>query len=216
MSAVAVASEPVAVPLVVSAGPSADTSDHPAYRPASQPAPPAAASEARAAAASQAPLEIVGSVLDRSEPVSRGTPQVAGTGPVRYRKPIEAPISDPFRPPSNPYGPGNRGVEFASTPGQTISAMADGLVTFAGQVGGSLHVVVLHADGLRTSYSYLVEVLVAMGQRVAAGAAVGRTAGRVHVGARRGEVYIDPARLWAPRRAARLVPDDLGRPLGRP
>ena len=74
-----------------------------------------------------------------------------GPTPVVYRVPVDAPVVDPFRPPATPYGPGNRGVDFATTAGQPVLAMADGVVVFAGQVGGTLHVVLLHADGVRTS-----------------------------------------------------------------
>lgn len=149
-------------------------------------------------------------------PTGPSAPAPEAGGVVAYRKPIDAPISDPFRPPATRYGPGNRGVEFATSPGQVIVAMADGRVVFAGQVGGTLHVVVLHADGIRTSYSYLAEILVQKGQVVQAATPVGRTGTRVHVGARRGDVYIDPAALWSARRlVARLVPDDPERPLGQ-
>src|SRR3954468_14948134 len=77
-----------------------------------------------------------------------------------YIPPVDGPIVDPFRPPSTPYGPGNRGVDFAPEPGSAVRAAADGRVVFAGQVGGSLHVVVLHPDGLRTSYSFLRSIAV--------------------------------------------------------
>ncbi len=151
-----------------------------------------------------------------------GPASLSGTppGPTRvvYRVPVDAPVVDPFRPPATPYGPGNRGVDFATTVGQPVLAMADGVVVFAGQVGGSLHVVLLHADGVRTSYSFLAVVLVAVGQHVVSGTPVGQAGDDVHVGARVGDGYIDPALLWAAdrRRAVRahLVPDDPARPLG--
>jgi len=54
-----------------------------------------------------------------------------------------------------------------------VRAAADGEVTFAGQVGGSHHVVVLHADGLRTSYSFLDTVAVHRGDHVVQGDVVG-------------------------------------------
>jgi murein DD-endopeptidase MepM/ murein hydrolase activator NlpD len=140
---------------------------------------------------------------------------VAGaTTRVHYEPPVDAPIVDPFRPPPGPYAPGNRGIEYRTVPGTTVRSSADGRVTFAGAVAGSRHVTVLHADGIRTSYSYLARVLVARGEAVALGEPVGVTGRRLHVGARRGDTYIDPASLWArgpPR--VRLVPLDGG---GRP
>src|SRR5258708_10037298 len=38
-------------------------------------------------------------------------------GSVVYTPPVDAPIGDPFRPPSTPYGPGNRGIEYATPAG---------------------------------------------------------------------------------------------------
>ena len=138
---------------------------------------------------------------------------VAGADEIRYRAPVQAPVVDPYRAPAHRYGPGNRGVDYGTEPGQLVGAAADGEVVFAGQVGGSLHVVVLHADGVRTSLSFLAEVLVVRGQTVAGGEPVGRAGSRLHFGARRGEEYIDPGELLrGPPVRARLVPDN-GRPL---
>ena len=136
---------------------------------------------------------------------------VAGTrpdDPWPYRWPVLAPVVDPFRPPSTPYGPGNRGVEMATTPGQTVVAAREGRVTFAGPVAGSLYVTVLHPDGVRTSYAYLASITVTRGQVVAAGQPLGTTGSRFHVGARIGDAYVDPAILFGGRGAGRvwLVP----------
>src|SRR4051812_34972384 len=86
--------------------------------------------------------------------VGRALPAAAATGPapVVYEPPVDAPVVDPFRPPPQPWAAGNRGVDFGTTAGQPVTAAADGEVVFAGNVGGSLHVVILHADGIRTSY----------------------------------------------------------------
>ena len=70
------------------------------------------------------------------------------------------------------------------------------MVSFAGPVAGSLHVTVTHPDGIRTSYSFLLSVAVRAGAEVARGTVVGRAGARLHVGARRGTTYIDPASLW--------------------
>ncbi len=77
-----------------------------------------------------------------------------------------------------------------------MSAAADGLVVFAGPVAGGLHVTVLHADGVRTSYSFLAAIRVRQGDAVHGGDTVGVAAALLHVGARRGDTYIDPASLW--------------------
>lgn len=120
-----------------------------------------------------------------------------------YRPPVDAPVIDPFRPPLTPYGPGNRGLEYATVPGTSVHAAADGVVVFAGAVAGGLHVTVLHGDGVRTTYSFLAAIRVGQRQTVKAGDVVGVAAARLHVGARRGDTYIDPASLW-------------GRPVGPP
>ena len=127
---------------------------------------------------------------------------------VRYQPPVPAPVVDPFRPPSSPFGPGNRGVDYATVPGTVVGAAAPGEVVFAGPVGGSLHVVVLHGDGLRTSYSFLVAVSVRRGQRVEAGQEVGRAGPSLHFGVRRGDAYLDPMTLFGTAGApVHLVPD---------
>src|SRR5438128_2186648 len=72
-------------------------------------------------------------------------PPPAGSGVV-YQPPVAAPVVDGFRAPATPFGPGNRGIDYATAPGTPIGAIADGVVVFAGPVAGSLHVTVLHAD----------------------------------------------------------------------
>lgn len=113
-----------------------------------------------------------------------------------YQPPVLAPVIDPFRPPSTPYGPGNRGIEYSTEAGTPVVAAASGMVTFAGAVAGSLHVTVRHADGIRTSYSFLAAIRVRLGEEVAGGQVVGVAGTRLHVGARHDDVYLDPASLW--------------------
>jgi hypothetical protein len=62
---------------------------------------------------------------------------------------------------------------------------------------------------LRATYGGLRSASVAVGDAVVTGAIVGRAAGELHFGLRRGETYLDPAPLLGrlvPR--ARLVPTD--------
>jgi hypothetical protein len=133
----------------------------------------------------------------------------ASAGPPTYRPPVDAPVRDPFRAPATRYGPGNRGLEYATPPGMAVRVVADGVVTFAGSVGGTRHVTVLHADGVRTTYSFLARVEVVVGQRLRQGTRVGTTAGSLHLGARRGDAYFDPASLFsAAVPEVRLVPFD--------
>lgn len=134
-------------------------------------------------------------------------------GTVAYRPPVAGPVVDPFRPPPHPWDAGNRGVDYAAVAGGPVAAAADGEVVFAGQVAGSLHVVLLHADGIRTSYSFLQSVAVHRGDRVKQGQTVGTSGDRLHFGARVGDDYVDPANLFAggpPE--VHLVADDEHRP----
>ncbi len=115
---------------------------------------------------------------------------------VTYLPPVDAPLMELFRAPASPFGPGNRGVDYATLPGAPVRAAASGEVTFAGRVGLSLHVVVRHADGIRTSYSFLASAAVRGGERVAAGHVLGLAGGPLHFGARAGDVYLDPLVLF--------------------
>src|SRR4051794_2719195 len=137
----------------------------------------------------------------------------AAADPGAYVPPVDRPVVDPFRPPPSPYGPGNRGVDYATDPGEPVRAAADGEVTFAGRVGLGLHVVVLHPDGIRTSYSFLAGVLVHRGDHVAAGDPVGTAGATLHWGARVGDAYVDPlGLLGAGPPEVHLVPTELRSP----
>ncbi|MEA2974423.1 MAG: hypothetical protein QOG82_2881 [Actinomycetota bacterium] len=128
---------------------------------------------------------------------------------VTYQPPVDAPIVDGFRPPAERWSAGNRGVEYATTSGEPVAAAADGVVAFAGQVGGQLHVVVLHADGVRTTYAFLRSIDVRRGDTVGQGQRVGTAADTVHFGARIGDVYVDPVLLFGDGPPeVHLVPDD--------
>ena len=139
--------------------------------------------------------------------------EAAGPAAVTYRPPVDAPIVDPFRPPPENWNAGNRGLEYATPPGTAVGASAAGEVVFAGPVAEGLHVVVLHDDGLRTSYSFLESIAVRRGDKVARGQTVGTTKDRFHFGVRAGDAYLDPAKLFGggPPEVY-LVPDELRRP----
>ncbi len=132
-------------------------------------------------------------------------PSAAG----EYQRPVDTPIIDHFRPPATPYAAGNRGVDFATSPGTPVRAMGAGVVVFAGQVGGELHVTIEHPDGLRSSYSYLaaIEPKVRTGSAVEQGAVIGTAGDLLHVGVRdASERYLDPEGLWRAGASAHLVP----------
>jgi murein DD-endopeptidase MepM/ murein hydrolase activator NlpD len=126
----------------------------------------------------------------------------------RFAPPVDAPISDPYRPPATPYGPGNRGIEYATTPGVDVRAAGDGVVAFAGIIAYERYVSIDHQGGICTTYSYLATIEVVVGQQITQGEVVGTAGTRLHFGARRFGVYIDPVSLFetaAPHRV-RLIP----------
>ena len=100
-----------------------------------------------------------------------------GRGAACWTPPVDAPIVDPYRAPACTYCPGHRGIEFGPRPGQTVRAVAGGLVSFAGTVAGTRYVVVDHGDGLRATYGRLAAVQVRRGSSVAAGDPIGTTTG---------------------------------------
>jgi hypothetical protein len=125
---------------------------------------------------------------------------------VAYRPPVEAPVHDPFRPPATRYGRGNRGVEYDTDAGDAVRAAAAGTVSFAGQVGGRLHVTVRHRDGVRTTYGPLAGIAagIARGAEVRAGRRVGTAGDLLLWTARLGTAYVDPTVLVAASGTARV------------
>ena len=139
------------------------------------------------------------------------------TVPSAWARPVPGAVARPFVAPRAIYGPGHRGVDFIAPPGTAVVAGYAGVVSFAGMVAGSLHVVIDHGDGLRTSSSFLARIDVHRGDRVVRGQVIGvaggigpeHAAGVFHFGLRVGETYVDPMKLFAPVDLAaviRLVP----------
>ncbi len=122
-----------------------------------------------------------------------------------WTRPVAGRVVRPFVAPRNRYGAGHRGVDLAAPLGTPVMSAGDGRVVFAGAVAGSLHVVVDHGHGLRTSLSFLATIRVRVGQVVVGGEPVGTAGGTgvdhdvgvVHLGLRVGDVYVDPMRLFA-------------------
>ncbi len=144
----------------------------------------------------------------------------AGTGWIR---PVDGAVARRFDPPKSRYGPGHLGADFRAAPGSPVRAAGDGTVTFAGDVAHTLHVVVRHDNGWRTSYSFLASVAVHAHQHVYAGEIVGTAGGAgeqhdgsvLHLGLRIGDQYVDPMRLFDPPDLTTLVhlaPTDAPRP----
>ncbi len=137
-----------------------------------------------------ASLILLGALLGEMGPGA----SVAGA---EWIEPISAPVVDPFRPPTTRYGRGNRGLEYGSSKGLDVVAVDAGRVTFSGMVGRHRHVVVDHGSGLRSTYAYLESSTVTRGQAIRQGQRLGRAASGFHLTARLGDVYVDPALLFA-------------------
>lgn len=133
---------------------------------------------------------------------------VLAAGPC-WAPPVVAPVTDPFRSPACAWCPGNRGIEFGTRPGATVTAVATGRVTFAGNVTGTVYVVVRHGDGRRVTYGNLESESYAPGDLIVRGQLVGRAAGAFHLGLRDGDRYVDPGPyLGRHVPSPRLVPTD--------
>lgn len=134
-------------------------------------------------------------------PLGAGTP--AGPEYGSYGWPVEGRVLRGFEPPPTPYSSGHRGIDIAAPTGTSIAAPSDGVVAFAGWVGGSLFISIDHPDGVRTTYSWLSSASVVKGASVAAGSPIGTTGHghpevsepHLHFGARIGTTYIDPMLL---------------------
>jgi murein DD-endopeptidase MepM/ murein hydrolase activator NlpD len=130
-------------------------------------------------------------------------PTRASAGTVWIR-PVDGPVVRGFEPPRTRYGRGHLGVDFAAAPGTPVRAAGPGIVVFAGRIGSTLHVVVLHVGDLRTSYDFLASIRVHRGTRVVGGDVLGTTGGRgeehdgrvLHLGLRHGDEYLNPMTLF--------------------
>jgi murein DD-endopeptidase MepM/ murein hydrolase activator NlpD len=130
-----------------------------------------------------------------------------------YAWPVQGPVIRGFEPPATPYSSGHRGIDIACPFGTPLHAANDGVVAFAGWVGGSLFISIDHPDGVRTTYSWLSAVSVKAKQTVARGDVIGAsgngdtssTAPHLHFGARVGSTYIDPMLLLEGGSVAGLI-----------
>lgn len=125
--------------------------------------------------------------------VASGQTQPASAdGFVVYYPPTSAVIVDHFRPPAHIGARGNRGLQYGNDD-VLVSAAADGVVYFAGPIGNELYITLEHADGLRTTYSFLDEVWVQQGSEVSAGLGIAMAGPQgLHFGVRVGSHYLDP------------------------
>jgi murein DD-endopeptidase MepM/ murein hydrolase activator NlpD len=130
-----------------------------------------------------------------------------------WQWPILGPVIRGFEPPSTPFSAGHRGIDIAAPFGTPVRAPAQGTVTFAGYVGGSLFVTIDVGDDYLATSSFLSQVLVKKGQHVSAGDVVALS-GRghpdedpthLHFGVRLYGNYVDPIPLLEPQDVVDVV-----------
>ena len=134
-------------------------------------------------------------------------PAAADDGRLDWPLRPRPPVLRMFDAPSPNWNRGHRGVDLAARPGQPVYAAATGTVVFAAELAGRPLVSIAHPGGLRTTYEP-VRATVRPGQRVEAGAVVGRlepghagcvAAACLHWGAMWGAAsradYVDPLGL---------------------
>jgi murein DD-endopeptidase MepM/ murein hydrolase activator NlpD len=113
---------------------------------------------------------------------------------------VVGPVIRGFIAPPNRFGAGHRGIDIGVPFGSPVHAANDGVVAFAGWIGGSLYVSIDHPDGVRTTYSWLSAETVRTGDPVRRGDVIASSghghpeiqSPHLHFGARIGETYIDP------------------------
>ncbi len=150
-----------------------------------------------------------------------GVPSLASARPPTYTAPLapKPTVVTGFDEPDQRWHAGHRGVDLAVVEDAQVLAAGDGVVRFAGEVGGKSTVSIQHPDGLITTYEP-VRPTVRRGDRVRRGTAIGtalsghpgcRARSCVHWGARRGAGrsadYVDPLGLLGAVRV-RLKPLD--------
>jgi peptidoglycan hydrolase-like protein with peptidoglycan-binding domain len=93
--------------------------------------------------------------------------------PISLAWPLRGPVGSGFGPRGSGF---HAGVDVIAPTGAPVAAAASGRVVWAGYRGGGwgLLVTIAHGSGVRTMYAHLSRVAVRVGERVGAGARVGR------------------------------------------
>jgi murein DD-endopeptidase MepM/ murein hydrolase activator NlpD len=99
--------------------------------------------------------------------------------PLRFLRPVGAPIGDRFGPRGNRF---HTGIDFTASYGVTVRAARAGRVAYAGWNAGGYGylVVVRHGHGIRTMYAHLSRVYVRVGRRVRTGTPLGAVGATGH------------------------------------
>jgi murein DD-endopeptidase MepM/ murein hydrolase activator NlpD len=116
---------------------------------------------------------------------------------ISLARPLTGPVGDGFGPRGDRF---HAGVDLPAATGDPVAAAATGRVTWVGyRDGWGLVVTLAHSGGVRTLYAHLSSAAVLLGQRVAAGAVVGRvgatgdaTGPHLHFEVRVGGAAVDP------------------------
>jgi peptidoglycan hydrolase-like protein with peptidoglycan-binding domain len=131
----------------------------------------------------------------------RRVPASALSGPVRFLRPVSAPLGDGF---GYPGGRRHDGIDFEAHSGDPVGAAGRGIVSFAGWNSGGYGnlVVIQHRLGFETYYAHLSSISVGVGQAVAGGSVIGAvgatgraTGPHLHFEVRLHGTPIDPAPL---------------------
>lgn len=128
--------------------------------------------------------------------------------------PVVGPVLRAFDPPKTTFGSGHRGIDIACPRGAPIRAVAAGVVTFAGSVGGQRYVTITHTDGTQSTVSWVEAIVVRRDDVVLDGATiatcgtghVGSTIPHVHLGVRTPDgAYVDPLDVLLPPRLSSFI-----------
>lgn len=134
------------------------------------------------------------------------------TGPVRFLRPIAAPMGDGF---GYPGGRRHDGIDFPAPMGAAVGASGVGTVTFAGYNTGGYGnlVVVQHRLGFQTWYAHLSSFAVSRGSAVAGGRRIGNvgstgrsTGPHLHWEVRHNGVPINPVPMLLAAPSLKLLP----------
>jgi murein DD-endopeptidase MepM/ murein hydrolase activator NlpD len=106
-------------------------------------------------------------------------------------------VSRQYIAPATEYSTGHRGIDLRSSAGTSVSAIAEGHVSFVGAVAGTLIVSISHQGGWISTYLPVVSRF-ALNQHVSAGEVIGALAADtshcscLHLGLRFHGLYVSP------------------------
>jgi hypothetical protein len=140
-------------------------------------------------------------------------PATAAHAAAPWTWPVTGAIVRGFDPPDDPYGAGHRGIDIAAAVDTVIVAPDDGMVTFAGKVGGRLFLTIDHGGGISSTCSWLSSVLVRKNDHVVRGQPVATTGWghpelpmpHLHFGVRSNGTYVDPMAFLGPMAVTGLI-----------